>query len=217
MKKITESEKPNRYANSKVYKLVDGEGYYYYGSTCLPLHKRFYYHKLDSNRKPDQKVYKVFTYDRLCNNDIKIILVEELCLENKEQLLKEEHKYIEKGLNDEKCLNSIGAVYDYEKHKEKQRIYEREHRDHRNEYFKEYKAKNSEKIIATHKACREANIEHYREYDRQRNKNPERKQKREAYLAGKYTCICGASIRRDSKSKHEKTKLHMRFINTQNN
>ena len=37
--------KTNRYTNSKVYKLVDDEGYYYWGSTCMPLHKRFFDHK----------------------------------------------------------------------------------------------------------------------------------------------------------------------------
>ena len=45
---MTIEDKPNRYANSKVYKLIDDEGYYYYGSTCMPLHKRYHDHKKSS-------------------------------------------------------------------------------------------------------------------------------------------------------------------------
>ena len=82
----------NRYANSKVYKLVDDDGYYYYGSSCLPLYKRLYIHKRDSKLGSDRKIYRVFTYERFCKDDIKIVLVEEFKLENKEQLLREENK-----------------------------------------------------------------------------------------------------------------------------
>ena len=62
--------KTNRYANSKVYKLVDDDGYYYYGSTCLPLHKRFYDHKRRSKEEQNRKVYRVFTTDRFNANEI---------------------------------------------------------------------------------------------------------------------------------------------------
>ena len=50
-----------RYANSKVYKLVDDDGYYYYGRSCLPLHKRYYKHKIDSKLDSNRKLYGVFT------------------------------------------------------------------------------------------------------------------------------------------------------------
>ena len=73
----------NRYANSKVYKLVDDDGYYYYGSCSLQLHKRLYYHKMDSKKKSNIKIYRIFTHERFNNNEIKIILVEEFNLQKK--------------------------------------------------------------------------------------------------------------------------------------
>ena len=51
---MTENQN-NRCANSKVYKLVDDDGYYYYGSTCLPLHKRLYDHKKASKTSTGRK------------------------------------------------------------------------------------------------------------------------------------------------------------------
>ena len=95
----------DRYKSSKVYQLIDEQGYYYYGSTCLPLHKRLYIHKKLSKKYVNRKIFTIFTYERFCNNEIKIILVEEFILQNKSQLLREENKYIEKRLNDPRCLN----------------------------------------------------------------------------------------------------------------
>ena len=107
--------KTNRYANSKVYKLVDDEGYYYYGSTCLPLHKRFYDHKKASKTGVKRKIYSVFTHERFSIGEVKIILVTQINLNTKEELLREENIYIQQSLSDPKCLNTIGAVLDYEK------------------------------------------------------------------------------------------------------
>ena len=110
---MTENE-TNRYSNSKVYKLCDDEGYYYYGSTCLPLHKRLYNHKCKAKEEKYRKVYNIFTSERFNANEIKIVLVEEFCLKSKEELLREENKYIESSFNNPHCLNSISAVRDYE-------------------------------------------------------------------------------------------------------
>ena len=203
--------KTNRYANSKVYKLVDDDGYYYYGSSCLPLHKRLYYHKVDAQRRPESRVYKMFTHTRLCNGEVVIILVEELNLENKEQLLREEHKYIEHNLNDPKCLNSIGAVLDYEKRIAQRKTYEIGRKESKLIYNKKWYEDNKEKVSAHQKEYRQINIEHIRDYDKSRN-NEERRQKREERASEQFTCICGVSIRHDSKSRHEKTKIHMMFI-----
>ena len=96
----------NMYSQSKVYKLVDDEGYYYFGSTCAPLYKRFYNHKQDAYRDPERKIYKIFTHEKFIKGEIRIILVETFNLNYREELLKEENKYIEKHLNDPKCLNS---------------------------------------------------------------------------------------------------------------
>ena len=76
-----------------MYKLVVDDDYYYYGSSCLPLYKRLYIHKIDSKVGSNRKIYTVFTYERFCKSYIKIVLVEAFKLENKETLLREENKY----------------------------------------------------------------------------------------------------------------------------
>ena len=130
----------DRYAHSKVYKLVDDTGYYYFGSTCMPLHKRLHEHKSKSNRAKDRKIYSVFTTERFERNEIKIILVEEFQLENKEQLIKEENKYIEVSINDPFCLNSFHAIKNIEQMKERCKIY----RDNNKEKYREYEKIRSE-------------------------------------------------------------------------
>ena len=95
-----------RYANSKIYKLIDHQGYYYWGSTCLPLHKRLYSHKEYSKRDPEMKIYTIFTHERFVNGEIKIVLEKEFSLTSQKQLLREENKFITVSLEDIKCLNS---------------------------------------------------------------------------------------------------------------
>ncbi len=55
--------KDERYCNAKVYGLIDAvNGYYYIGSTCMPLRKRLSYHKGLSKIGTERKVYKYFNY-----------------------------------------------------------------------------------------------------------------------------------------------------------
>ena len=110
----------NRYNNGKVYKLVDQlNGYFYIGSTCDTLVKRFYQHKHTAVRHPERKVYKHFS--TVGWDNVKIVLLEEHFLDNKEQLLREENKVIEMYLHDEKCLNSLRSLVPTEEKLEHQR------------------------------------------------------------------------------------------------
>ena len=72
--------KNKRYLNSKIYKLFDEEGYYYYGSTCFELRQRLFNHKKMAKRSPSTKIYTIFTYERFMNDEIKIV---EIFLKNK--------------------------------------------------------------------------------------------------------------------------------------
>ena len=190
----------NRYSNSKIYKIVnENTGMFYIGSTCLPLHKRFYQHKHNSKKDKHKniKLYKYFTEPTF--DDFKIVLVEEFNLENKEQLKREENKYIEKFINDDKCLNMNLSYTGLDK----------------NEYCKLYHQENRKKIIEQKKEYRKENIDYFRNYDRIRNQYDERKMKMKEYKSQKFICICGAEIRNDSRSKHNKTIKHIKFIESQ--
>ena len=98
----------NRYENSKIYKLIDPDsGFYYIGSTCGTLTQRLCRHKCDSKRQPEIKVYKSF--NEIGWENVKIILVQELYLVNKNELLRAENDAIMSHIHDEQCLNSQKA------------------------------------------------------------------------------------------------------------
>jgi len=62
-------------------------------------------HKSDAKKNPERKVYKAF--NELGWEHVKIILIEEHFLENRDQQLREESRVIQMHIHDEKCLNSI--------------------------------------------------------------------------------------------------------------
>ena len=75
----------NRYNNSKIYKLIDMiNGFFYIGSTCLPLSKRLHWHKICAECTGTSKMYKHF--NNIGWENVDIILYQEHYLENKEQL-----------------------------------------------------------------------------------------------------------------------------------
>ena len=132
----------NRYHHSKIYKLVDQVNeYYYIGSTCQPLSKRISDHKTRSKTDVDRKVYKYFNSINWENVDI--ILIEEHCLENREQLFKEEDRVICMYKQDEKCLNSLRAFISDDDYKVEKREYDKKYR----EEHKEEKKKMHKNII----------------------------------------------------------------------
>jgi len=93
----------SRYANAKIYKLVNNaDNETYIGSSCLPLHKRFYGHKRDSKKHPEQKVYKHL--NTIGWDEVKIILIESFPCENKMELEKRERHHIDQL---KPSLNSI--------------------------------------------------------------------------------------------------------------
>ena len=191
-----------RYANSKVYMLVDDDGYYYYGSSCLPLYKRLFYHKGVAKLESNRKLYTVFTYERFCKGDIKIVLVEEFKLENKEQLLREENKYIKRNIDDPFCLNSFHAVLNYEKMKEKKKecdkIYRETHKEQKRERDKIYNETHKEQIKERIKIYRDTHQEKIKEYQNT-----------------KYTCPCGSVVTIPHKLRHKRSKKHQEFIKDQ--
>ena len=160
------------------------------------------------NIKEKQDIYKIEKYiiflqlNVLKKNELKIVLVDEFKLENKEQLLKEENKYIQKYFDDKYCLNSLHAIFNLEKRKQYMDKYNSEYYKENSiklkEYQHEYNTNNKEKIAKNTKMYRENNKEIIKE----------KKSK-------KYTCICESTITIDHKLRHEKSKKHLNFINSQ--
>ena len=88
----------------RIYQLVCDDGYYYIGSTKNELRKRFWHHKHDAKTEPDRKVYQHI--NRIGWNNVKIVLIEEFCCKNKEELVKKEYEYIQLKRMDRFCLNT---------------------------------------------------------------------------------------------------------------
>ena len=216
----------NRYNNSKIYKLVDQvNGYTYYGSTTDLLSKRFYKHKFDAKKSPERKIYSYF--NKIGWDNVKIVLVEEHYLQNKEQLLREEDRVIQMYLHDEKCLNSrrsfIGSTKEeykkehYQNNKEKiqqkQKEYSEANKKEIQQKKKEWYQHNKEKISLQRKEYREFNKEEIQKYSkayREINKQVLRSRSEE-----KEICSCGHIYLHYNKARHFQSKKHQAFVHDQ--
>lgn len=158
--------KMNPYNHSKIYKLVDNSEYYYIGSCSTTLARRYYIHKQNSKKKPELKVFKVFTHEKFINNEIKIILIEELNLENRDQLRREEDKYIRNSLKDPFCLNSIHAVLNLEQMKQHKLEYAETHKKESAEQHKIYYESHKNEILQNAKEYRSNNLDKIKAYKR---------------------------------------------------
>ena len=188
----------NKYSKSKVYKLQDNVNFYFYiGSTCNELRKRLQQHKDHSKVKNylNRKVYVYF--NSIGWENVKIILIQEHNLENRQQLLREEDKIIQMNLENEKCLNTRRPFYGLE-HKEQQKAYYEDHKDHFLQAGKEYYTKNRENIIEKCKEYRDNNKEKVSDCKKlwyEKNKHNKK-------YTEKIICECGKKILKVSLKRH---------------
>jgi group I intron endonuclease len=83
----------SRYETGKIYKLVNSvDDKIYVGSTCLPLCKRLYNHKKQARHKP-RPVHRHL--NTIGWDNVRIILIENVIAETKDQLLMREQHYID--------------------------------------------------------------------------------------------------------------------------
>ena len=92
----------NRYQNSKIYKLVCNDSYYYISSTTQELNNRLNNHKSASK----SGINKVYTYiNSIGWDNVEIELIEKYQCNSKKELLDREKYYLSKLKSDELCLN----------------------------------------------------------------------------------------------------------------
>ena len=169
------------YQKSKIYKLVsDHTDQIYIGSTCQKLCKRLGQHKRDCkvNKTPcmSKKLFEL--------GKVKIVLIENVSCDSKEELLKHERHYIETMV----CINKYipGRT-------------KSEYCQDKKEEIKEYLIKNKDKIKEYKKEHYLKNIDTIKERKKERSKV-------------KITCDCGLDMRKDCISKHKKTKKHFNLM-----
>ena len=120
------------YSKAKIYKIVcNTTGLTYVGSTIQKLSQRLSEHKGKYKLYLKGKTNFITSFDIIKNNNYQIILIDECPCNNKEQLLREERKYIEKlG-----CINKIIPTRT-----------KKEWDEYNKQYYKQHYLDNKEKI-----------------------------------------------------------------------
>jgi hypothetical protein len=186
------------YSKGKIYKImVNTEDEYlpYVGSTTKQyLSQRIEKHKSDYKnwKKKGGKFTSSFTlFDRFGVENCYIELIELFSCSCSEELRKKEREWFDKL----ECCNQKKPYRSKEQKKEYDKIYCEDNREHRIEVKKIYREKNREQIIEKKKEYYEQNREQILEKCKE-----------------KYTCNCGSTLRKNEKTRHEKTKKHQLFI-----
>ena len=151
------------YNNGKIYIIYPNceydEGDVYYGSTTQPLSKRMAVHR-------NQNLIKHLA-DKYGLKNIKIELVAECKCETREQLNKEEGKYIREN----KCINKNIAGRNMkewkEENKNKVSEYHKKYNEENKEKQKEWREENKDKHTEQKNKWKEANKDNIREYAKQ--------------------------------------------------
>jgi len=188
------------YQKGKIYKIecnITGE--VYIGSTCEPtVARRLTTHVKSYNRwKKGTLKYKTYSFDIIDRNNYQIYLIENYPCNNRDELRSREGQVMKQYKLDSNCIN-----HDIPKRTNKE--YHEDNKDRIHERQKQYYKDNKEKIDERHKQY----------YNLNKEKESERKKK--SYNKNKecIKCECGSIITRHNKSNHEKTKKHIKLINT---
>lgn len=206
------------YQNGKIYKIESLiGGCIYVGSTCQKLSMRMAQHR---QKYRQQKQYYT-SYEVLKYSDAKILLILNHTCNSKEELEAKEAEYI-KQLD---CVNKYipGRTIKQwtEDNKETITKYQKKWRSENKEYAKEYNKKyretNEDKIKLRKQLYYQKNKEKNKEIFKLRGKKYREKNKEKINLKAKekYTCDCGSTIRKSDKTRHNKTKKHLKFIEQQ--
>ena len=95
------------YQNGKIYRLIAEDNYFYLGSTIKDLKERFWNHKADSKRRPNNK--KASHFCKIGWDKVKIELVENFPCNSRKELLDREQEHIEQNKVNPLCLNTYNT------------------------------------------------------------------------------------------------------------
>ena len=200
------------YQKGKIYKLVsDHTDQIYIGSTIQKLSQRLTKHVSDfrKGRKTPCNSKKLFEL-----GNVKIILIENVPCDSKEELLKHERHYIETT----NCVNKYipgrtDAEYYHDNKEELLKQKKEYYHDNKEEILKkqrEYRLKNKEDISKKIKEWHIKNKDKLKEYKKEyRIKNKDKIKERKKLRT---ICDCGLDVNKHSISRHKKTKNHMDII-----
>jgi len=199
------------YSKGKIYRIVcDTTGLTYIGSTVETLSKRLTKHICDYKYYLKGKNHFITSFKILENNNYKIILIDNCPCNSKEELHREERKYIESI----ECVNKIIPTRTdkeyYETNKDKileyNKKYNETNKDKINEKRRENYEKNKDKINERKKKYRENNKDKMKEYHKEyREKNKDK-------IKEKIECeYCKSIITKINVKSHQKTLKCLKF------
>ena len=193
----------NDYNKAKIYKLVDGDGYFYIGHSCTLLTTRLAWHKNAARQHPERSVYKRF--NDATWQDVRIILIcDDLNVENMEQLLREEDAHIRMHSDDPKCLNNNRAKITREEKNAYRKKYRNDHTQEESEYKKQYRDEHKDQISERGKQYYQENKATIAEKHKQHRE--ENKERITAYKSGKIECPnCGCEVQRTNICYHKRS------------
>ena len=169
----------------------------YIGSTSKSITERLERHEYNYKAYQNGKYSYVKSYDILEKKDYKIQLLEKIEYETKTELLKREGYYILKyrDICVNKCVAGRTRLQYYKDNVEKIKDRHRQYR-HDNAYkIKQYCKDNIEKIKDRHRQYRKDNMVKISEQQKE-----------------KFECVCGKTYTRTHKARHEKTKIHIKYV-----
>jgi hypothetical protein len=179
------------YKNGKIYKIIDiAYTTQYIGSTTQTLSRRFSKHKSNYKVWQANKINKISVFDifeKFGIENCKIELIEAFPCDNRDELERKEGEFIKN--ND--CVNKYIAGRT------------------KKEYNKEYYDANKNKILEYREANKDKIKEKAKEY------YDDNKDKLAEYAKEKIMCECGCEITRSAKSRHIKSKKHIKYIETE--
>ena len=196
------------YSKGKIYKIVantDEEYKPYVGSTVQGLAERMGGHRSNYKRWKEKETTLCSSFelfDKFGITKCKIILLEEYPCENIMQLLMKEREWFDKI----ECCNKVIPYRSVEEKFEYQKEYYDEHKEERADYYEANKNKileqqkihyeaNKEQIVKRTKIYRESNKEIIAEK-----------------MKIKIDCLCGSTICKGAKAKHERSLKHQNYL-----
>ena len=224
---------PN-YQNGKIYSIRSHQtDDIYIGSSTNPISKRFSTHKSKYNNWINDLHRYVSSFELFKYDDVYYELIECFPCNSKEELHKREGEIIRETEN---CVNKRIAGRTKKQYrednreviKEKKKQYREDNREMVLLKKKQYYENNKNVILSQQKEHRDENPEHYKlKSKKYREDNKEvikerfkkycedNKEKLKEMKAVKYTCECGVTSIKYNKPRHERSKKHQDWLNSQ--
>jgi hypothetical protein len=203
-----------RYAKGKIYTIRSRTSdEVYYGSTCSPLHKRLYEHRMNYKYWLKNGKRYVTSYELIKDPTHYIELVKLYPCELKCELEREEGQLI----RDNPCMNKhipgrakTEWYRDNAEHvKAQQKQYREDNVEQIKVYMKQYNKDNAEQIKDQQKQYREANAENIKAQTKQYRRDNAEKIKLKA--KAKYECPCGGKYTQSNRGRHLKSNPHREY------